>query len=79
MEKSRRPKTVDAFGVKPRKAIPFAFVLEALADLKPRTNPMFGCLAVYVGPKIVMVLRENTGGGPTTAYGWPPPKSITRV
>jgi len=52
------------FGVKPRKAIPFEFVLEELAPLQPRTNPMFGCLAVYVGPKIMMVLLEKEGGHP---------------
>jgi hypothetical protein len=57
-------KGANPFGVKPRKAIPFEFVLDALAALKPRTNPMFGCLAVYVGPKIVMVLREKAGGHP---------------
>ena len=45
--------------VKPRKAVPHAFVLDALADLEPRTNPMFGCLAVYVGEKIVLVLRDK--------------------
>ena len=49
----------DAFGVKARKRAPFEFVLEALAELRPRTNPMFGCLAVYVGPKIVLILRDR--------------------
>lgn len=52
----------DPFAVKPKKAVPFAFVLEALAALRPRTNPMFGCLAVYVDPKIVLVLRDKPGG-----------------
>jgi hypothetical protein len=45
--------------IKPRKAAPYEFVLEALAELSPRTNPMFGCLAVYVGEKIVLVLRDK--------------------
>jgi len=45
--------------VKPRKRPPFEFVLEALARLQPRTNPMFGCLAVYVGEKIVLILRDK--------------------
>ena len=49
---------------KPRKKVPYEFVLEALADLSPRTNPMFGCLAVYVGEKIVLVLREKSGPSP---------------
>jgi len=46
--------------VKPRKAVPHMFVLDALAELEPRTNPMFGCLAIYVGEKIVLVLRDKT-------------------
>jgi hypothetical protein len=49
----------DAFALKPRKTVPHAFVLEALAALEPRTNPMFGCLAVYVGAKIVLILRDQ--------------------
>ena len=47
------------FGVKPRKPVPHEFVLEALAALSPRTHPMFGCLAVYVGEKIVLILRDK--------------------
>lgn len=47
------------FGAKPRKRVPHEFVLDALAPLSPRTNPMFGCLAVYVGEKIVLVLRDK--------------------
>lgn len=42
-----------------RKAPPYAFVLEALEGMKPYTRPMFGCLAVYVGEKIVLVLRDK--------------------
>jgi hypothetical protein len=48
------------FTTKPRKIVPHAFVLDALAELEPRTNPMFGCLAVYVGEKIVLVLRDKS-------------------
>ena len=44
---------------KVRKTVPHEFVLDALAELSPRTNPMFGCLAVYVGDKIVLVLRDK--------------------
>jgi hypothetical protein len=50
--------------IKPRKAIPYEFVLDALSPLEPRTNPMFGCLAVYVGARIVLVLRDK---GPAAA------------
>jgi len=34
-------------------------VLEAIAALSPQTRPMFGCLAVYVGDKIVLILRDK--------------------
>jgi len=44
-----------------RKAVPYEFVLDALAALAPRTRPMFGCLAVYVGDKIVLILRDKPG------------------
>jgi hypothetical protein len=47
------------FATKPRKAPPHEFVLEAIAPLSPRTNPMFGCLAVYVKEKIVLILRDR--------------------
>ena len=49
----------DILAVKQRKPIPHEFVLEELAPLLPRTNPMFGCLAVYIGEKIVLVLRDK--------------------
>lgn len=43
----------------PRKAVPHEFVLEALAELQIETRPMFGCLAVYVGDRIVLILRDK--------------------
>ena len=46
---------------KKRKAVPYDFVLEELEALRPRTKPMFGCLAVYVEEKIVLILRERHG------------------
>jgi hypothetical protein len=45
--------------LKPRKAVPHEFVLDAIAELSPRTHPMFGCLAVYVKEKIVLILRDK--------------------
>ena len=45
--------------VKRRKAVPHAFVLEALAALSPETRSLFGCLAVYVADKIVLILRDR--------------------
>ena len=47
------------FPVKQRKAVPYAFVLDALADLPTETRTMFGCLAVYLGDKIVLILRDR--------------------
>src|ERR1700751_2995209 len=44
---------------KQRKPIPHAFVLDAISTLSPYTRPMFGCLAIYVRDKIVMILREK--------------------
>jgi hypothetical protein len=46
--------------IKRRKPIPHEFVLDAIAALSPRTRPMFGCLAVYVGDKIVLILRDKS-------------------
>lgn len=44
-----------------RKPLPFAFVLEELERLDPLVRPMFGCHALYVGPRIVLILREKAG------------------
>ncbi len=41
------------------KAVPHEFVLDAIAPLAPVTRPMFGCLAVYVEEKIVLILRDK--------------------
>ena len=51
--------TIRSSRAKPRKPVPHEFVLDALAELSPRTNPMFGCLAVYVEDKIVLILRDK--------------------
>jgi len=47
------------FPVKQRKAVPYKFVLDALADVPTETRTMFGCLAVYLGDKIVLILRDR--------------------
>ncbi len=49
----------ERFFPKPRKPAPYEFVLDAISVLEPRTRPMFGCLAVYVGEKIVLILRDK--------------------
>ena len=63
MRSSTRRSIIEAeFPVRQRKPVPHEFVLDALAEMQPRTNPMFGCLAVYVGEKIVLVLRDKRDG-----------------
>jgi hypothetical protein len=47
------------FAAKRRQELPYEFVLEALSRLSPRTRPMFGCTAVYVEDKIVLILRDK--------------------
>jgi len=54
-----RPVEDALFAVKRRKAVPHRFVLDALAALSPTTHPMFGCLAVYVADRIVLILRDR--------------------
>src|SRR5580704_18171629 len=49
------------FAAKRHKAVPHEFVLDALDALSPETRPMFGCLAVYVADKIVLILRDRPG------------------
>jgi hypothetical protein len=54
------PEAVDASLLpKQRKPIPHAFVLDAISTLSPYTRPMFGCLAIYVKDKIVLILRDK--------------------
>lgn len=48
-----------ALAGKRRKPVPHEFVLEALSAISPWTRPMFGCLAVYVREKIVLILRDK--------------------
>ena len=42
-----------------RKSAPYPFLLEALDPLKPEVRPMFSGFAVYVGEKIVLMLRDS--------------------
>jgi len=44
-----------------RKRVPHEFVLDAISVLSPRTRAMFGCIAVYVGGRIVLILRDKPG------------------
>jgi hypothetical protein len=42
-----------------RNPIPFDFVLEQLYPVSPTVKPMFGCHALYIEDKIVVVLRNK--------------------
>ena len=42
-----------------RKCAPYPFILDALAALEPEVRPMFSGFAVYVGDKIVLMLRDS--------------------
>ena len=51
------------------KSVPFPFVLDALLPLEPSVRPMFGSHALYVGEKIMLVLR-NRGEHPEANGVW---------
>lgn len=42
-----------------RRSAPYPFLLDALAPLEPEVRPMFSGFAVYVGDKIVLMLRDS--------------------
>ena len=39
--------------------IPFSFILDELVQLDPIVKPMFGCHAIYTGPKLVLIVRKK--------------------
>jgi hypothetical protein len=39
--------------------VPHEFVLDEIASLSPVTRAMFGCVAVYIEEKIVLILRDR--------------------
>jgi hypothetical protein len=44
---------------KPKQKTPHAFVVEALAPLRPEVRRMFSGFAVYLGDRIVCMLRDH--------------------
>lgn len=44
---------------KTNQSIPFGFVLDRLESCSPVVRPMFGCHAIYLGEKIVLILRKK--------------------
>ncbi len=59
MPRARKSPPGELFVARKKPQVPFAFVLDELADLDPWTRPMFGCTAVYIGEKIVLILRDR--------------------
>lgn len=64
MPKAHRPGRSHPFddailAARAAKPAPFEFVLDEIASLAPMTRPMFGCLAVYVEDRIVLILRDR--------------------
>ncbi len=57
--KKSRPNAAFGLPVKSRKAVPYQFVLDAVGQVPIETRPMFGCLAIYVQDKIVLMLRDK--------------------
>jgi hypothetical protein len=48
--------------MKDKASIPFDFVLEQLYSADVEIKPMFGCFALYVRNKIVLILRKKKAG-----------------
>src|SRR5687768_12925810 len=42
-----------------KKPVPFDFVVEQLFSVSPIVKPMFGCHALYLKDKILLVLRDR--------------------
>jgi hypothetical protein len=49
---------------RPKKPLPYPFVLDAAADVITEKKSMFGSLALYVDDKIVLILRDKRDGSP---------------
>ncbi|HTZ56673.1 MAG TPA: hypothetical protein VMB49_01185 [Acidobacteriaceae bacterium] len=58
MKKSRANAAFE-WKAKPRKSLPYQFVVDAVSELPIQTRFMFGCVAIYVGDKIVLMLRDK--------------------
>lgn len=56
---ARHPFDDAVLSARKKKPLPHEFVLDEIAALAPVTRPMFGCIAVYVEDKIVLILRDK--------------------
>ena len=59
MATKKRSRAAEVIAAPKKKGPAYAFVLDELDALDPHTKPMFGCTAVYVGERIVLILRER--------------------
>lgn len=60
---ARKPVTAAPLpSAKKRKSAPYPFLTEALAPVAPEIRPMFSGYAVYIGDKIVCMLRDSLKG-----------------
>ncbi len=59
MASKRRSRAAEVIAAPKKKGPAYAFVLDELDSLEPQTKPMFGCTAVYVGERIMLILRER--------------------
>jgi hypothetical protein len=62
--RGRHPFDDAILAAKRGKPVPHEFVLDEIASLSPVTRPMFGCVAVYVEEKIVLILRDKPQSRP---------------
>ena len=49
----------DLFAARKKRKVPFEFVFDELAGVDLWTRQMFGCTAIYVQEKIVLILRDK--------------------
>lgn len=50
--------------------IPFPFILELLYRREPRTRSMFGAHGIYIGEKIMFIVRNKAGSHPEANGVW---------
>jgi hypothetical protein len=44
---------------KPKATAPYPFVVEALASLQPEVRPLFSGCGIYIGDRLVLILRDR--------------------
>jgi hypothetical protein len=54
-----RRKSAEPLALKAKRTIPYPFILDALSSLEPETRRIFSGFGVYIGDKIVLMLRDR--------------------